>query len=77
MREFDIVIRSLKQIQDFVAIATVQPFEVRVGNDRQSINGKDMMGMISLDCARPLRVRMVCSEEEFANFRMQAAEFLS
>ena len=38
MLEFHIVLRSLRQVQDFVTLAMVQPFEVLVGNDRQNIN---------------------------------------
>lgn len=74
MREFDIVLRSLRQVQDFVRLAMVQPFDVQVGNDWQNINGKDLMGMFSLDYCQPLRVQVMCSEEEFTSFRAQAAE---
>ncbi len=77
MREFQIVLRSLKQVQEFVRIAMVQPFEVLVGNERQSINGKDLMGMFSLDYSRPLQVWMVCTENEYDAFRNQAASFLA
>ena len=77
MLEFDIILRSLKQVQEFVALAMVQPFEIMVGNDRQSINGKDLMGMFSLDYTRPVRVRMTCSQEQFSCFRSSAKEFIA
>ena len=73
MREFDIVLRSLRQVQDFVAIAMVQPFDVLVGNDRQHINGKDLMGMFSLDYTAPIHVRVICTQEEFSSFYAFAA----
>ena len=69
MREFDIVVRTFRQVQDFVALAMVQPFEVLVGNDKQQVNGKSFMGMFTLDHDRPLRVTVRCSEEEFGRFR--------
>ena len=69
MREFDIVLRSLKQVQEFVCLAMVQPFEVLVGNERQRINGKDLMGMFSLDYSRPVRVLAECEAQLFENFR--------
>ena len=75
--EFDIVLRSLQQVQDFVALAMVQPFEVMVGNDRQSINGKDLMGMFSLDYSHPVRVRVRCTQEQFSSFRNSASSFLA
>ena len=77
MREFDIVIRSLKEVQAFVNLAMVQPFEVIVGNETQYINGKDLMGMFSLDYCHPLHVPVTCSEEEFFDFRAQTAQLLS
>lgn len=76
MLEFDIILRSLKQVQEFVSLAMVQPFEVLVGNDRQDINGKDLMGMFSLDYSNPVRVRVTCTQEQFACFRSSAGEFV-
>ena len=76
MREFDIILQSLAQVQEFVSLAMVQPFEILVGNDRQIINGKDLMGMFSLDYSGPVRVRAMCSPEQFACFRTSAAQFI-
>ena len=77
MREFDIVLRSLRQVQDFVSLAMTQPFEVHVGNERQHINGKDLMGMFSLDYTVPVCVRVKCSQEEFSSFHSSAARFIA
>ena len=77
MHEFYISIYSFQQVQDFVRLAAERPFDVSVGNDYQNINGKDLMGMFSLDYSRPLCVKMHCSEEEFACFRQEAAAFLA
>ena len=77
MREFNIAIRSFQEIQEFVALAMVQPFEVLVGNDGQAINGKGFMGMLSLDDNQPLRVTVKCTEEQFLQFRQDAARFLA
>ena len=76
MREFSIAIHSCQQVQDFVKLAMLQPFEVLVGNQQQSINGKDFMGMFSLDYTRPVQVCVSCSEEEFLRFRQDASDFL-
>lgn len=68
MHQFNIMIRSFRQVQDFVKLAMDQPFDVMVGNEYQSINGKDIMGMFSLDYRFPLRVSMTCSQKEFEVF---------
>jgi hypothetical protein len=72
MREFHIVFRSIQQVQAFVSLAMRQPFEIMVGNDRQDINGKDLMGMFCLDYGNPIRVRVRCSADEFSAFRKAA-----
>ena len=77
MHEFNIYIHSFREVQEFVSLAMVQPFEVMVGNDRQRINGKNFIGMSSLDYRSPLQVRVKCSEEEFLRFRQDAARFLA
>ena len=76
MREFNIVLRSLRQVQEFVSLAMIQPFDVLVGNDNHSINGKDLMGMFTLDYSNPVAVRVRCSQEQFTSFRTLAAQFL-
>ena len=73
MWEFYINLRAFDQVQDFVRLACQQKFDVTVGNDHQTINGKDLMGMFSLDYSRRLQVKMNCSEEEYLQFK-QAAE---
>ena len=45
MRQFDIILHSFGQVQEFEKLATTQPFEVLVGNERQTINGKDYLLM--------------------------------
>ena len=76
MHEFNIIIHSFREVREFVSLAMVQPFEVLVGNDRQKINGKNYIGMSSLDYRKPLQVSVKCSEEEFLRFRKDAARFV-
>ena len=72
MHQFNIVMHSFQQVQDFVKLAMNQPFDVMVGNEHQSINGKDIMGMFSLDYRFPLQVSVKCSDSEFEVFQHQA-----
>ena len=73
--EFNIRIRSFQEVQEFIALATVQPFRVCIGNDYQSANATSFMGVVSLDHSRPLRVSADCCEEDFLRFRQLAARF--
>ena len=51
--EFNIWIRSFQEVQEFIKLATVQPFRVFVGNDSQKANATSFMGLVSLDHRRP------------------------
>ena len=77
MVEFEINICSFQQVQEFVMLACEQAFDIRVGNERQHINGKDLMGMFSLDFSRPLRVRVGSDDEAVRAFRQQAEELFA
>ena len=77
MWEFHICIESFQQVQEFVALANEQPFDVSVGNERQEINGKDLMGMFSLDYSTPVQVRADCTQEQCDLFKNAAARFLA
>ena len=75
MREFDIVVRTFRQVQDFVALAMVQPFEVLVGNDKQQVNGKSFMGMFTLDYSNDLKVKANCTDEQWLRFGPETKRF--
>ena len=77
MHQFNICVKSFRQVQDFVSLAMVQPFEVLVGNEKQQVNGKSFIGMFSLDYKRPLEVSVRCSEEEFGRFQQAVAQCLA
>ena len=75
MKVFCIRLRSMEDVQEFVALANTQPFDVSVGNEYQNVNGKSFMGMFCLDQHLPQQVRVECSEEEFRRFYEAAERF--
>jgi len=77
MKQFDICLQSFEDVQDFVQLATVQPFRILVGNDRTRVNAKSFMGVFSLDLTAPVQVRADCSDEQCAGFKQAAAKFLA
>ena len=77
MRSFEISIHSFQQLKAFVALAMVQPFDVLVGNDRQQVNGKNYIGMSSLDFHRPLLVQVRCDESSYRRFQQQALQLFA
>ena len=77
MKQFDICLQSFEDVQDFVQLATVQPFRILVGNDRTRVNAKSFMGVFSLDLTAPVQVRADCSDEQCSGFKQAAAKFLA
>ena len=76
MKEFSIYLHSFQELREFTVLASVQPFRVLVGNDHQLVNGKGFIGMVSLDCDGPLKVRCDCDNESLLAFQNQASRFL-
>ena len=68
MKMFEVNLRSVGDVRDFVALASVQPFELTVGNDRRSVNGKSFLQIFCLELRKPQQVKMDCTEEEFQRF---------
>ena len=71
MHEFHIAIHSFREVQDFIRAAMVQPFEIFVSDERQKVNGKGFIGMVSLDFSHPLLVRCQCDSGSFDHFCQQ------
>ena len=76
MQKFNITLRSFQEVQEFISIATIQPFPVLVGNDVQQVNGKSFIGMVSLDYSRPLQVQADCDSNMLETFRNVVKKFL-
>ena len=77
MQEFHISLHSFQEVQEFISLATVQPFSVFVGNDVQQVNGKSFIGMVSLDYSRPLLVRADCDNSALESFQQTVSKFLA
>ena len=76
MQKFNITLRTFQEVQEFISIATVQPFPVLVGNDVQQVNGKSFIGMVSLDYSRPLQVQADCDSNMLETFQNVVRKFL-
>ena len=77
MQNFHITLSSFQEVQEFISLATVQPFAVLVGNEAQQVNGKSFIGMVSLDYTRPLLVQADCDGQTWQNFRSLVTKFLT
>ena len=76
MREFEIRLRSVQEVQDFVDLATTKPFTVLVCDDYHRVNGKSFMEMFCLNLREPLTVTFQCSDEEYDALCAAADRFM-
>ncbi len=72
---FYVSMHSVNDVEAFVSLASVQPFDVTVTVEDHRINGKSLMGVFTLDLNQPVRVWADCSEGEFSAFQAQAQQF--
>ena len=77
MQKFHISLRSFQDVQEFISMATVQPFAILVGNEAQQVNGKSFIGMVSLDHSRPLQVQADCDCQAWQTFRKVVGKFIA
>ena len=76
MQKFNIVLHSFQEVQEFISLATVQPFPILVGNEAQQVNGKSFIGMVSLDYSRPLQVHADCNVQALQTFQNMVCKFM-
>ena len=76
MHQFYVQFRSLRDVQDFVALASKQKLQLIVGSDRFQVNATSFMGIFALNCRKPQKVTVDCTEEEFSQLKTTFERFL-
>ncbi|MGI6668914.1 MAG: HPr family phosphocarrier protein [Acetivibrionales bacterium] len=56
MKSFYITLKTINDIKDFVNIANKYDFDVDLVSERYVVDAKSIMGVISLDFNKPIRV---------------------
>ena len=77
MREFQIRLRSVLDVQDFVALATSRPFLINVRDEYNKINAQSFMELFCLNFSQSLRVVADCTEAELDSLMRDAERFLA
>ena len=76
MLEFRIRLGSVRDVQDFVDVASTRPFRITIRDDHNKINADSFMELFCLDFSRPLRVVCDCSEEDLYWLRNDLCRFV-
>lgn len=56
----EIILSDIKDVNEFVKLASENPFDVAVVSVRYVVDGKSIMGMFSLDLSKPVTVIIQC-----------------
>ena len=56
MKSFNIMLRSINDVKDFVNIANKYDFDVDLTSGRYVVDAKSIMGIFSLDLSKPIKV---------------------
>lgn len=73
MKTFNIMLKSINDVKDFVNIVNKYDFDVDLTSGRYVVDAKSIMGIFSLDLSRPIKVEIQVENcgnfcEEIKNF---------
>lgn len=56
MQSFNILLKSINDVKDFVNIVNKYDFDVDLSSGRYIVDAKSIMGIFSLDLSKPIKV---------------------
>ena len=77
MLEFAVKLRSVQDVQDFVALTTTRPFSITVRDEHNKISADSFMELFCLNFSQSLRVVADCTEAELESLMRDAERFLA
>jgi phosphocarrier protein HPr len=68
MKAFNIMLRSINDVKDFVNIVNKYDFDVDLTSGRYVVDAKSIMGIFSLDLSKPIKVEVQLDDcNDFCN----------
>lgn len=74
MKTFNLVLSSINDVKDFVNIVSKYEFDVDLTSGRYVVDAKSIMGIFSLDLAKPIKVEV--HEENCEQFMNDLNKFI-
>lgn len=62
MQSINILLGTINDVKEFVRIVTTYDFDVDLISGRYAVDAKSIMGIFSLDLAKPIEVRIHCDD---------------
>lgn len=76
MKSFEILLSSISDVKRFVSAAALADCEIDVISGRYVVDGKSILGLFSVDLAKPVRVEIHGTEAQAEALREKLLEFL-
>ena len=68
MKKFTVLLSSINDVKNFVNIVTKYDYEIDLISGRYVVDAKSIMGIFSLDLAKPIKAEVHADDcEEFMN----------
>ena len=68
MKSINITIETINDVKELVAIANTFDFDIDLVSGRYAVDAKSIMGILSLDLAKPIKVNIHCDDaDDFLN----------
>lgn len=68
MKTFNILLKSINDVKDFVNVVNKYDFDVDLTSGRYIVDAKSIMGIFSLDLSKPIKVEVHNDNaDEFVN----------
>jgi phosphocarrier protein HPr len=74
MKTFNIMLKSINDVKDFVNIVNRYDFDVDLTSGRYIVDAKSIMGIFSLDLSKPIRVE--AHTDDPSDFMKDIAPFI-
>ena len=76
MKVFDVQLASINDVKAFVNAACLQPFDIDIVSGRYIIDAKSIMGIFSVDLAKPIHCEVHGTDEDAESFREAVKDFI-
>ncbi len=70
-----IFLKGMDDVKDVVAAATKMPFDIDMVSGVYIVDAKSLLGIISLDFSKPIRVDIFATEEQAQPFLSHLAKY--
>ncbi len=76
MKSKTILLGTINDVKEFVQIVSGYDFDIDLVSGRYAVDAKSIMGIFSLDLAKPIEVKVHCTETAAAEFFAAVEKFV-